>query len=134
MSPAEAATATGHSRLTILKWIRSGRLVAQKIETKNGPGYDIRPEDLTQALQTPRKKKDAPAVAPVRGSVLEALEQLTKAVDEQRREIHDLRGQLAQTEQRLSDAMRALPQREKVEPLPPKKQGWLSRLLRKDQT
>ena len=129
MSPAEAASATGHSRLTILKWIRTGRLVAEKIETKNGPGYDIRPEDLTQALQTPRKKKE-PVAAPARGSVVEALEQLTKAVEEQRREIHDLRGQLAQTEQRLSDALRALPARTGTPP-DVEPSGWFARLFKK---
>ena len=50
MSPREAASATGINRLTILRWIKSGRLAAERVKTRNGPGYEIRPEDLTQAL------------------------------------------------------------------------------------
>jgi len=108
MSPAEAAAATGVNKLTILKWIRTGRLAAEKVQTSHGPGYDIRPEDLTQALQRPRKVREL-TPAPAKGSVVEALESLRQTVERQTAEIHDLRGQLHQTEQRLTEALRVLP-------------------------
>ena len=100
MSPREAAAATGINRLTILKWIKSGRLAAESIRTRNGPGYEIRPEDLTQALRVPRKKRD-PAPEPVKGSVVAEMQAL-------RTEVHDLRGQMFQMEQRLQDAIHAI--------------------------
>jgi excisionase family DNA binding protein len=108
MTPTEAATATGINKLTILKWIRSGRLAAERIQTPHGPGYDIRPEDLTQALQRPRKVRES-TPAPAKGSVVEALEGLRQTLERQTAEIHDLRGQLHQTEQRLTEALRVLP-------------------------
>lgn len=119
MSPREAADATGIHRLTILKWIRTGKLAAEKIQTSNGIGYDIRPEDLTQAISIPRKKKES-APAPPRGSVVEKLEAMEKLIREQgeaaatqqaamQAEIHDLRAQLHQTETRLKETMLALP-------------------------
>lgn len=119
MSPRQAADATGVNKLTILKWIKSGRLAAEHISTPNGPGYEIRPEDLTQAIQAPRKKKD-PTPKPVRGSVVDQLQAMQTLIEEQgaeakqreeamRAEIHDLRAQLHQTEQRLTEVLRALP-------------------------
>lgn len=108
MSPREAATATGIDRLTILKWVRDGRLVAERVQTARGPGYDIRPEDLTQALQQPRKKRDPKPPAP-KGAVLGELQEIRAMIEAQNAEIRDLRGQLHQTEQRLTEALRALP-------------------------
>ena len=108
MSPREASEATGIHKLTILKWIRTGKLAAEKIQTSNGVGYDIRPEDLTQAISIPRKKKES-APAPPRGSVVEKLESMERLIKEMKDEIHDLRGQVAQTETSLKEAMRALP-------------------------
>ena len=81
MSPREASEATGIHKLTILKWIRSGKLAAEKIQTSNGIGYDIRPEDLTQAISIPRKKKES-APAPPRGSVVEKLDAMEKMQSE----------------------------------------------------
>jgi len=121
MSPAEAAAATGVNKLTILKWIRTGRLAAEKIQTSHGPGYDVRPEDLTQALQRPRKVRET-TPAPVKGSVVEALDGLRQAVERQAAEIHDLRGQLHQTEQRLTEALRVLPA--PIPNDPPKARSW----------
>ena len=77
MSPREASEATGIHKLTILKWIRSGKLAAEKIQTSNGIGYDIRPEDLTQAISIPRKKKESAPATP-RGSVVEKLDAMEK--------------------------------------------------------
>jgi excisionase family DNA binding protein len=136
MSPAEAATATGVNKLTILKWIRAGRLPAEKIMTPHGPGYDIRPEDLTQALQRPRKKAER-APQPVRGSMLEELQAMRELLEQQvaesarreeaiRAELNDLRGQFAQTEQRLQETLRALPARR------PERRGLFSRWGRKE--
>ena len=121
MSPREASEATGIHRLTILKWIRTGKLAAEKIQTSNGIGYDIRPEDLTQAISIPRKKKES-APAPPRGSVVEKLESMEKLIKEMKEEIHDLRGQVAQSETRLAEAMKALPA--------PKAPGFFARFKR----
>ena len=119
MSPREAAESTGINKLTILKWIKTGRLAAEPIKTTNGPGYDIRPEDLTQAIQKPRKKRD-PTPPAVRGSVVEELQTMRELIERQgeearareeamRNELHDLRAQLYQTETRLTEALRILP-------------------------
>ena len=121
MSPRQAAEATGVNKLTLLKWIKSGRLAAERISTPNGPGYDIRPEDLTQAIQVPRKKKD-PTPQPVRGSVVDQLQEMKALIEAQgaeaqrreealKAEIHDLRAQLHQTETRIGEQLRALPGR-----------------------
>ena len=126
VSPSDAAEATGLNRLTILKWIRSGRLAAERIQTQHGPGYDIRPEDLTQALQTPRRKREVNP-APVKGSVYEALDAMRATLEAQgadaarreeslRGELSDLRGQLHQAEVRLTEALRALPAPKKRKP------------------
>lgn len=122
MSPREAAEATGVHKLTILKWIRSGKLPADRIKTSNGDGYDIRPEDLTAALQLPRRKKD-PAPVPVQGSVQASIDALRLVIEDQARtierreaesayrdeqqtaEIRDLRHQV----QQLQEYIRALP-------------------------
>lgn len=135
MSPSEASKATGVSRLTILKWIRNGRLPATPVQTGHGPGYDIRPEDLTQAIQRPRKKPEREP-KPVRGSVMEELQAMRELLAAQaeaaakreeaiQAELRDLRGQLAQTEQRLGDALRALPA-----PAAEDKPGFFARLIR----
>lgn len=119
MSPKEAAAATGIDRLTILKWIRSGKLVATAVETGHGRGYDIRPEDLMQAVQQPRKKRD-PKPPTITGSTLDELQQIKALIEAMiamgeaqneahKAEVHDLRGQLHQTEQRLTEVLRALP-------------------------
>lgn len=144
MSPREAATATGIDRLTILKWVRDGRLVAERVQTARGPGYDIRPEDLTQALQQPRKKRD-PKPPTITGSTLDELQQIKAMLEAQNAmleaqkelieamsqahaaEIHDLRGQLHQTEQRLTENLRALPAPKRDEPEP--KRGPISKVI-----
>jgi excisionase family DNA binding protein len=141
MSPREAAEATGVNKLTLLKWIKAGRLAAERISTPNGPGYNIRPEDLTQALQAPRKKKD-PTPKPVRGSVVDELQTMKEMIERQgieaerreeamRAELHDLRAQLHQTETRLSDALRALPARssEPTEQPATPRPGFFARLF-----
>jgi excisionase family DNA binding protein len=146
MSPREASEATGIHKLTILKWIRSGKLAAEKIQTSNGIGYDIRPEDLTQAISIPRKKKES-APAPPRGSVVEKLDAMEKMQAEKleimeqlirdqgeaaarqqeamQAEIHDLRAQLHQTETRLKETMLALPAPEATPA--PKAPGFFAR-------
>lgn len=135
MSPRQAAEATGVNKLTLLKWIKSGRLAAERISTPNGPGYDIRPEDLTQAIQVPRKKKD-PTPQPVRGSVVDQLQEMKALIEAQgaeaqrreealKAEIHDLRAQLHQTETRIGEQLRALPGRT-TEPTP----GFFAKLFK----
>lgn len=119
MSPREAADATGIHKLTILRWIRSGKLPAEEVITSNGKGYDIRPEDLTHAISVPRKKKEA-IPSPPRGSVVAELEAMRLLIQQQGEaaakreedltsEIKDLRGQLHQTEARITEILRALP-------------------------
>jgi excisionase family DNA binding protein len=109
LSPREASAATGLDRLTILKWVRSGRLPAERVKTPNGPGYEIRPEDLTQALQQPRKRREGGPHAPAPGSIVGQLAEMTATIERLGAEVHDLRGQIYQTESRLREAIRGLP-------------------------
>ena len=108
MSPEEAAQAYGMNKQTVLKWVRSGRLPAERVQKRNGPGYDIRPEDMLQAVNLPRKRTEAPKAA-VQGSVVAELQAMRAAVERLEAEVHDLRGQLHQTEGRLAETLRALP-------------------------
>lgn len=114
MTPTEAAELLDVNKMTVLRWIRTGRLAAERVMTAHGPGYEIKIEDLRQAAQAPRKKREA-APTPVKGSIVESIDALRKAVESQAIEIHDLRGQLAQTEARLTEALRALPAPAKLE-------------------
>lgn len=133
VSPSMAAELTGVDRLTILKWIRKGVLPAETVRHLNGNGYAVRIEDVLAAKNRPRAKSSAPR-QPVAGSVVDELQAMRAAIEDQakelaasRAEVHDLRGQLAQTEARLHDAIqKALPAR--VEPAPPEKpRGWFAR-------
>lgn len=122
MSPKEAAEQAKVTKMTILKWIKSGRLPAAGVETKHGPGYEIRPEDLLQAINQPKTKRQAKPT-PVQGSVAAELEAMRKANEALTAEMHDLRAQLHQTEQRLMEEIqKALPARS-IEPDKPKKRG-----------
>ena len=123
MSPKEAAEQAKVTKMTILKWIKSGRLPAETVETKHGPGYEIRPEDLLQAINQPKTKRE-PKPVPVQGSVAAELEAMRKANEALVAELHDLRAQLHQTEQRLMEEIqKALPPRT-PEPEKPAKRGF----------
>jgi excisionase family DNA binding protein len=144
VSPSMAAELTGVDRLTILKWIRKGVLPAETVRHRNGNGYAVRIEDVLAAKNRPRAKASAPR-QPVAGSVVAELHAMRAEIQElresqakeleasraevaaSRAEVRDLRGQLAQTEARLHDAIqKALPAR--VEPAPPEKpRGWFAR-------
>lgn len=120
MSPREAAEAVGINKLTILRWIHSGKLAATRTETGHGPGYDIRPEDLRDAVQTPKKKRE-PRQGPIPGSVSERIEELKALVTQQAAEIHELRGELHAMHERV---IRALPEPKQHGETPRRRRLW----------
>ena len=122
MTPREAAEAAGVDRMTILRWIRAGKLAATPVRTRNGPGYDIRPEDLEQAKRAPRKKRD-PREGPPAGSVAELVDSLRRVVEAQAAELHELRGELHAMHEQVLRALPAPKPRRRLWPFGGRKEG-----------